>query len=72
MSLPRDYEMAIKYPYHGIKREYLKEEMMALAILNDLNDRKGIKNELSAVDDDIKEDIVEALSNIIKYGLEDL
>lgn len=57
----------VLYPYHN-KQPTSRAEVTALAILYDLEDRKGIKQELQAVDAEIRIEIVKALTNIIEMG----
>lgn len=56
------------YPYHG-KKPTDTAEHIALGILYDLSDRRGIKHELAAVDDDVRPQIVEELAAIIRSGM---
>lgn len=56
------------YPYHG-KKPIDVAEAIALGILYDLSDRGGIKHELSAVDKDVREDMVRELGRIIREGM---
>jgi len=56
------------YPYHSQKPKDTAEHI-ACAILYDLSDRRGIKHELSAVDDDVRPQIVEELAAIIRSGM---
>ena len=73
MNLPREYEIAIKYPYDGLDtHECSKERLIALAILSDLLDRKGIKNAFYDIDRDIKAEIIESMASLIKVGIEKL
>jgi hypothetical protein len=61
----RDLARGVEYPYHG-KKPKDWAEAAALGILYDLSDRGGIKHELSAVDDEIKAEIVEKMAAIIR------
>ncbi len=47
-----------------------KAETVALAILADLTDRRGIKHELDACDLDVKDEIVTTLAAVVRevYG----
>ena len=73
MELSRDYERALKCPYDGLStNECSKERLIALAILSDLTDRKGIKSELYQVDEDIRIELIESLAKIIKEGIDNL
>jgi len=55
-------------PYHEKQANTLPEEI-ALGVLHDLQDRRGIKHELEQIDMEVRCDIVQALSDIIKVGL---
>ena len=71
MELSREYERALKYPYDGLNTEECsKERLIALAILSDLTDRKGIKSELYQVDEDVRVELIESLAKIIKEGID--
>ena len=73
MELSREYQKALKYPYDGlITEECQKERLIALAILSDLTDRRGIKSELYQVDEDVRIELVESLTKIIKEGIDNL
>jgi len=59
----------------GVGRPYDNKEVIgddkgrvaAVAILADLTDRRGVKNELNAIDGDIKEELTQTMTNIINY-----
>lgn len=71
MSDPkRDLDTALQYPYHGRPPKDWAEHA-ALGVLNDLNDRRGIKHELSAVDEEVRAEIVETLAGIIRQAAKD-
>ena len=73
MELSREYKNALRYPYDGLStEECLKERLIALAILSDLTDRTGIKNELYQVDEDVRVELIESLAKIIKEGIDNL
>lgn len=56
------------YPYHGIKPKS-REEKVVLAILADLNDRRGIRQELERIDRDTRNEIVRSLVQIVRLCL---
>lgn len=58
-------EHGTNFPYHGIAPTDASEKA-ALAVLANLCDRRGIKWELNAVDDDVRAEIVTDLSAIIR------
>lgn len=59
-------EAGINHPYDNKKRaEPSWQEAAALAVLYDLSDRRGIKQELACVDLDVRGEIVETLSELI-------
>jgi hypothetical protein len=64
MNARRTVELATQYPYHGVKPAS-KAEVAACAVLQDLNDRKGLKHELQAVADYVRFEIVTSLTEII-------
>lgn len=66
----RDLRSGTEYPYHHRAPTDWCEKA-ALGILRDLSDRRGIKYELDAVDDNTREDIVHALSDIIRTAFEE-
>lgn len=71
MELSRDYERALMYPYDGVNtKECSKERLIALAILSDLTDRKGIKNGFNGIDQEIRIEIIDSLAKIIEEGIE--
>lgn len=57
------------YPYHG-KKPTDKAEAIALGILYDLSDRRGIKNELQAVLAQDRAELVSEIAAIIRSGME--
>lgn len=61
----RDIRVGCEYPYHG-KEPIDYAERVALGILRDLSDRRGIKHELAAVDETVRVDIVESMAAIIR------
>lgn len=65
----RTLALGYTWPYHG-ERPKDRAEQIACAVLVDLCDRRGIKSELDAVDDEVKKDIVTELAGIIRKGLE--
>lgn len=62
-------EHGTEFPYHGRKPKN-QAERIALGILADLSDRRGIKWELEKVDEEVRRDIVKALAAIIEEGSE--
>lgn len=60
---------------HGLEFPYVKVEnpdaaqKTALGILADLTDRRGIRHELDAIDDDVKQEIFDTLTMIIRVGM---
>jgi hypothetical protein len=71
----RALEGGKRYPYH--RRDPIDwAERAALGILNDLLDRRGIKNELGLVDDDVPDgqpmtiriEIVQRMAEIIRQA----
>jgi hypothetical protein len=60
-------ELGCEYPYDG-RHPKDREHAIALGILCDLTDRKGVKWELQKVDDDVRVNIVDAMVEIIRYG----
>lgn len=65
----RLFKFGQEFPYHG-QHATSQYEVIALGILADLNDRRGIKGELQAVDMDVRTTIVKALAAIVKEGIE--
>jgi hypothetical protein len=65
----RDIALGSGNAYHG-KPPKDRYEAIALGILRNLCDRRGIKWELGAVDGDVREDIVETMTAIIKAGVD--
>lgn len=55
-------------PYHG-RAPADAFELAALAVLADLTDRRGVKHELSNIDDDVRQELVQSLTNIIRAAL---
>jgi hypothetical protein len=64
----RTYERGNAYPYHGQPPKN-KFEAIALGIIADLSDRRGIKSELRQVDEDVRKTLVKDLAEIIEYGV---
>jgi Arc/MetJ family transcription regulator len=73
-----DEEIAARTLQHGLEFKYAhgfeprdEADRAALGICADLCDRRGIKHEMGAVDDDVRADIVRALAAIIRaaYGV---
>jgi len=61
-------KMGMEYPYN--EREPIDNyELAALGILANLNDRRGIKQELRNVDLDVREEIVTSLADIIREAM---
>lgn len=60
-------EFGVKYPCVEIKNPNVYQ-VTALAILSDLSSRVGIKDALSYADDDVREEIVNTMSDIIQQG----
>jgi hypothetical protein len=63
-----DLELGRKYPYHG-KQPTDWAEAAALAICASLCDRRGIKQEMRDLDQDVTEEIVETFAAIIRVAL---
>ena len=65
-----NFEFADKFPYgdHKAKNKY---ERTALAILNDLTGRRGIKRGFEDIDQDIQTEIIERMAAIIERGTND-
>jgi len=61
----RDIAAGIEYPYND-RPPKDKAEMAALGILYNFSDRHGIKNALSDVDSDVREEIVTTMADIIR------
>jgi hypothetical protein len=69
-----------KYPYDAPDDWYVDDDShkkyppvdwahrAARAVINDLSDRRGIKNEFEEVDEDVRKDIIEALAEIIRQS----
>lgn len=66
----RDIRVGCEYPYDGRTPKDWADKA-ALGILRDLSDRRGIKHELGAVDDDVRPDIVDAMAEIIRVAKSD-
>ena len=64
----REITQGMKYPYHG-KQPTDWAERASLGILYDLNDRRGIKHALAAVDEGVRDDIVKMMASIIRAAL---
>lgn len=65
MNIKQTIKHAREFPYHGRKPKD-KSELAALAVLADLEDRRGVGQELAGVDDDVRGEIVESLAAIIR------
>lgn len=62
-------KMADKYPYDGTNDGDWTYRA-ARGVLADLSDRRGVKNELEAIDDDLKRQIVIYAAGIIRAAFE--
>lgn len=62
-----DLEFGCKYPYHG-KPPKDWAESAALAICASLCDRRGIKQEMRDLDQEVTEEIVESFAAIIRVA----
>lgn len=56
-------------PYHG-REPADSYELAALAVIADLTDRRGVKHQLENIDADVRAEIVESLTEIIRAVLE--
>lgn len=66
LPLPRCVERGIKYPYDERSLPLSTERRIALSILADLSDRRGIRQELYQVDGDVRIEIVDDLTMIVR------
>lgn len=62
-------ESGIKYPYDDRELPVTTERSIVLGILHDLSDRRGIKWELEKVDGDIRIELVDELTAVVKSML---
>ena len=65
----RMFKHGQRFPYHGEKAT-TQYEVIALGVLADLCDRRGIKWEFEKVDTDVRKTIVMDLAAIIQDGIE--
>jgi hypothetical protein len=63
-----DIMMGLEYPYNE-RQPVDNTETAVLAILANLTDRRGIKQEFCNVDLDIREEIVTTLADIIREAM---
>lgn len=64
----KTYERGNAHPYHG-KPPKTKFEAIALGIIANLCDRRGIKSEMRQVDECVRNTLVRDLAEIIEYGV---
>lgn len=59
-----------EYYEHCAKRvKFSKEKSIAFDIFNDISDRRGLRQELDGIDDDIKIEIIQKWIDIVKKNL---
>jgi hypothetical protein len=67
-DVARCAEHALMYPYDCIGTDNCtRAEWAALAVLNDLCGRRGIKQALESVDNETRCDIVNSLARIVEF-----
>jgi hypothetical protein len=65
----RDLRVGTEYPYDGNRPEIDWAHKAARGILYDLSDRRGIKHEIGAVDQEIKIEITDSMADAIREAL---
>lgn len=65
MNIKQTIEHAKEFPFDG-NPPTDDAHLAALAVLTDLSGRRGVGNELESIDDDIKAQLVEDLTDIIR------
>lgn len=66
IQIKRSLQLGEKYPYDGEGKSKDWTHLAARGILADLQDRRGIKQEFYQGDEDVRKEIIQTISDIIK------
>lgn len=73
MSVEMYYNRGQEYPYDGGEKAKARKPAdwavkAARGVLSNLSDRRGIKQELEQVDDDVREELIDTIAEIIRHA----